>query len=112
MVTDVYSGYYRAEAEHGGVKRNGVLVKLTADSEGGNISYEVSAAFFPHIADDDFAVSYDMYLSEVIYSAKGRRSRKKEAAFLEDLRKYIDGLSEQYGARVIWEEPLGEARRG
>ena len=107
MVTDVYSGYYRTEAEHGGVKRNGVLVKLTADSEGGNISYEVSAAFFPHVTDDDFAVSYDMYLSEVIYSAKGRRSKKKEAVFLEDLQKHIDSLSAKAGARVLWEEPLG-----
>ena len=107
MTTDVFSGYYRAEAEHGGVKRNGVLVKLTADSEGGNISYEVSAAFFPHVADNDFAVSYDMYLSEVIYSAKGRRSRKKETTFLEDLQKYIDSLSAKASARVFWEEPLG-----
>ena len=103
---DVYSRYFRAEAEFAGVKRNGAAVKLTAESEGGFITYIASVSFFPHVTDDDFAVSCDAFLSAEIYRAKGRRSAKREAALEETLRGVIDGLAEGHGAAVKWDEPL------
>lgn len=111
-VVDVYSRYFRAEAVFYGTERKGALVKFTGVSEEGTITYSMSVSFFPHRDDEDFAVSYDAYIERTLYSAKGRRSRKKEEAFLMHLREVIDELSEENGARVIWDEPLGEERRG
>ena len=85
MVIDVYERYYKAECEFNGVKRRAAVVKLTSDSEAGNIRYTVSVSFFPHEDDEDFAVSYDAYSEVVIFDGKGRRSKKREAAFLEAL---------------------------
>ena len=111
-VIDVYSRYYRAEAQAGGVARNGALVRLTAVSENGTVSYEIGASFFPHVTDDDFAVSYDAQVSRVIYSAPGRRSSKREKVFLEELQEGIDGLAGEKGWKIFWDCPLGPARNG
>lgn len=109
---DVYSRYYKAEADFSGVRRNAAVVKLTVESGGGNISYTASVSFFPHTADDDFAVSYDAVLSEIMFEGRGRRSGKREAALLEKLESVIARLSESHEARIKWDEPIGEARRG
>ena len=45
-----------------------------------------------------------------LYKGKGRRSRKKEAAYLEKLEETIDGIAAEHGARILWNEPLRDAR--
>ena len=112
MVINVFEQYFAAECEFNGVKRRAALVVLTSDSEAGNIRYEAAVTFFPHRDEEDFAVSYDAYFSQTLYSAPGRRSKKREAVLLERLRETVDGLAAGTGVRVMWNAPLREARRG
>ena len=112
MVANVYERYYMADAVFSGVRRCGALVMLTSDSEAGFITYRAAVTFFPHRDAEDFAVSYDAYFEKELFSGKGRRSKKKETAFLELLRETIDEISAENGACVRWDEPLTEARRG
>ncbi len=112
MVINVYEQYFKAEADFSGVKRNGALVMLISDSEAGHITYKAAVTFFPHRDAEDYAVSYDAYFETEIFSGKGRRSKKKEAAYLEKLRDTIDALAIEHKAKVLWDEPLREARRG
>ena len=109
---NVYERYYAAEAEFNGVPRHGALVMLVADSDAGNIRYEAAVTFFPHRDEEDYAVSYDAYLSKVLYEAKGRRSKKREAALMENFQNEIDQLADTIGGKVLWEQPLREERRG
>ena len=109
---NVYERYYAAEAEFNGVPRHGALVMLIATSEEGNIRYEAVVTFFPHNDEEDYAVSYDAYLSKVLYEGKGRRSKKREQSLLETLTSEIDQLAETIGGKVLWEQPLREERRG
>ena len=109
---NVYERYYAAEAEFNGVPRHGALVMLIATSEEGQISYEAAVTFFPHNDEEDYAVSYDAYLSKVLYEAKGRRSKKREQSLLETLTSEIDQLAETIKRKVLWEQPLREERRG
>ncbi len=111
MVVNVYEQYFKADAEFSGVQRRGALVMLTGDSEAGSIRYTAAVSFFPHRDEEDFAVSYDAYFEEVLYAGKGRRSKKKEAAFLEQLPETIDRIAREHSAAVFWGEPLREARR-
>lgn len=76
------------------------------------ISYKVAVSFFPHRDAEDFGVSYDAYFEREIYHAPGRRSRKRETAFLESLRSEIDVITAEHDAIVEWEHPLNEARMG
>ena len=112
MVINVYERYYKAEAVFSGVQRKGALVALISDSEAGAITYKAAVTFFPHRDEEDFAVSYDAYFEKELYSGKGRRSKKKEAEYLEGLRETIDRVAAANNASVIWEEPLREERRG
>ena len=112
MVIDVYQQYYAAEGTFNGRERHGADVKLTSDSEAGQIRYDVSVSFFPHDTEDDFGISYDAYFEETVYEAKGRRSSKREAGLLEHLQKTADRLAEENGGRIFWDQPLREARRG
>ncbi len=112
MTTDVFMRYYSAELNWNGVERRGAAVRLTADSEAGQISYTASVSFFPHLDDEDFSVSYDAYFEKELYRAPGRRSKKREAELLEKLREVIDGLAEGAGGKVFWDRPLGHERRG
>ena len=112
MTINVYERYYAAEAEFNGVPRHGALVMLVATSEEGNIRYEVAVTFFPHNDEEDYAVSYDAYLSKVLYEAKGRRSKKREQTLMETFEQEIDQLAETIGGKVLWEQPLQEARVG
>lgn len=109
---NVYEQYFAAEAEYNGVPRHGVKVMLIAISEEGNICYEAAVTFFPHRDDEDYAVSYDAYSSKVLYKAKGRRSKKREEALLKTFPTEIDQLAETIGGKVLWEQPLREARMG
>ena len=111
MVTNVFERYYKAKANFSGVKRNGALVMLISDSEAGFITYKAAVTFFAHKDAKDFSVSYDAYFEKELYSAKGRRSKKKEAAFLEELGKVIDGIAKEHDASILWDEPLTEERR-
>lgn len=109
---DVYEQYFAAEHEANGRARHAALVKLTSDSEAGQIRYTASATFFPHDDEFDFAVSWDDYFETELFAGKGRRSKKREAAFLEAFRETIDALVKPEGAQIFWDEPLRDARRG
>ena len=112
MTINVYERYYAAEAEFNGVPRHGALVMLIADSDAGNIRYEAAVSFFPHRDEEDYAVSYDAFFSKVLYEAKGRRSKKREEALLQEFQQHIDKLAQEANGTVYWEKPLREARRG
>ncbi len=112
MTINVYEQYFAAEHEKNGVERKAALVMLIADSGGGMISYKAAVTFFPHREEDDFAVSYDDYMERELFSGKGRRSKKRDAAFLERLREEIDALASPEGGIVRWDEPLKDARYG
>ncbi len=112
MVINVYERFYRAEAVFSDVPRRAALVMLISDSEAGNISYKAAVTFFPHRDEEDYAVSYDAYFEEELFSGRGRRSKKREAAYLEKLQEAIDRTAAEHGAKVFWDEPLREEKRG
>lgn len=112
MTINVYEQYFAAELVANGIPRHAALVMLIADSEAGQIRYEAAVSFFPHNDEEDFAVSYDAYFSKVVYENKGRRSKKREQALLEELRDHINKLAGEVGGVVCWDQPLREARRG
>ena len=68
--------------------------------------------FFPHVDDEDYAISYDAYLSKEIYYDKGRRSKKKEQLFLQEVRNHADELATQLNGQIEWQSPLREAIYG
>ena len=112
MVTNVYSQYFEARAPFSGVERRGALVLLISDSEAGTISYKVAVSFFPHRDPEDFSVSYDAYLEKEVFNAPGRRSKKREAQFMANLRSEIDALAASHDALVDWDHPLTAPRQG
>ena len=111
MDIDVYKRYYEAACEFNGVKRKAAVVTLTSRSGGGEITYAVTVSFFPHRNKDDFAISYDAYAENVLFSGKGRRSKKKEAAYLENLIAAADEAAARIGGKIKWDKPLGEEQR-
>lgn len=111
-VIDVFDCCYRAEGNFGGVKRRAVKVKLTADSDAGEISYTASVSFFPYRDPEDFVISGDAYYEKELYRAKGRRSRKREKGFLAELQTVCDGLAEEMGGKIFWDSPLYSPRLG
>ena len=104
--------YFSADCMYNEVQRRAALVSLTADSEAGHISYTAGVTFFPHTADDDFAVSYDAAGSKVLYDGTGRRSKKREQKLRAGLQSAVDELAVQLGGTVHWDSPLQEARLG
>jgi hypothetical protein len=111
-VIDVYAQYFAGECVYNEVERRGASVKLTSDSEGGQIRYTVSVNFFPFRDEEDYSISYDAYFEKEIYSAKGRRSKKREKELLELLPSVADELADEVQATILWDQPLIEARRG
>lgn len=111
-VIHVYEQYFAAEGEFGSIPRNGALVMLTATSDGGTILYEAAVTFFPHRDEEDYRVTYDAYFARELYSAKGRRSRKREQQLMERFREEINALAGESGGKVLWEKPLRDARVG
>ena len=111
-VIDVYKQYFAADCLFNTVQRNGAVVALTATSDAGTIKYDVSVSFFPHVDDEDYAISYDAYAEKEIYSSRGRRSKKREAELLKTFREQIDSVACTLGGKVFWDRPLKEARKG
>lgn len=110
---DVYLQYFKASCMVSGVQRNGAAVRLTSESDSGQITYTVSVSFFPHETDDDFRISYDAEASKTIYQAKGRCSKKREQSeFLPALRDHANELAASLNGAIDWESPLIEARLG
>ena len=112
MTVDVFSQYFRAECGSGENARKGALVSLTADSGAGRVLYTINVTFFFHKSAEDFAVNYDIFESAVLYDEKGRRSKKREAEFVKNLSQIADSLAQKRNAKIFWNEPLSEARRG
>ncbi len=111
-VIDVYQQYFAAACVYNDVARRAASVTLTATSDAGTIRYTVGVSFFPHAAEDDFAVSYDACAEREIDSAPGRRSRKREAGMLEDLRGHADAAAADLDGEIFWDQPLRDARYG
>lgn len=109
---NVYKQYFSANGTFNGVPRKGALVMLISDSCEGRIRYDAAVSFFAHREEDDFAVSYDAFFEKTLYEGKGRRSKKREQALMEELQEVIDGLAAEQKAEVNWEKPLREAERG
>ncbi len=109
---NVYEQYFKASCTANGVDRHAALVMLISDSEQGNITYRAAVTFFPHNDPEDYAVSYDAYLEKELYNGKGRRSKKREKAFLDILPESINELSKELDAEVFFDSPLREARLG
>ncbi len=111
-VINVYDQYFAARCTFHEVERRGVRVLLTAASEDGRIRYEESVSFFPHVDDEDYAVSSDAYAARELYSAKGRRSKKREAELMSGFRVCADELAASLGGSIDWKKPLRDARYG
>lgn len=111
-VINVYERYFAAKCVYNGVERKGAAVRLTATSDSGEIAYEVSVSFFPHRDREDFAISYDACAAKELYRAMGRRSKKREGAYLEELRSHADEAAATLDGVIFWDRPLIEARMG
>ncbi len=109
-VINVYDQYFSGQCEYNGVERFGAEVMLIATSDEGTIRYEAAVNFFPHREEDDFAISWDAYASKELYFAKGRRSKKREAALLESFRPEAEELAASLGGSIDWARPLRDAR--
>ena len=107
---NVYQQYFAAECTFNGVERRAASVMLIATSEEGQIKYEVAVSFFPHVSEDDFAVSYDAYFNKVVFEAKGRRSKKREQDLLGTLQTELNTLADEANAKIFWDKPLIKAR--
>ena len=107
---NIYEQYFAAGCTVNGVLRRGAKVMLIAASGGGHIRYEAAVTFFPHRDDEDFAVTYDAYFSTVLYDAPGRRTKKRERQFFEELRGHVDELAKQVSGEVLWDRPLTDPR--
>lgn len=107
---DVYKQYFAAEAEFGGDIRRGASVVLNATSDEGMVEYKVCVSFFLHEDDEDFRISFDRYFEKSLFSGKGRRTRKRDALYMEEIRNTADEIAAENGAVINWDEPLIEAR--
>ena len=111
-VIDVYQQYFNGECMYNEVERKAVTVTLTATSDSGNLMYEVGISFFPHRDEEDFAISYDAYASKVIFNEKGRRSKKRDAQMLEQVKDVASTLAEEMNGIIYWDKPLRDAVYG
>jgi len=109
---DVYRQYFSAQCTFNGVERRGAAVWLTAESDSGIIRYEVGVTFFPYRDAEDFAISYDACALKELFRAKGRRSKKRDALYMEQLRIVADELAGSLGGTIHWDQPLNEAQYG
>ena len=109
---DVYRQYFFANCTFNGVERCAVAVWLTAESDCGTIRYEAGVSFFPHRDPADFAVSYDACALKELVRTNGRRSKKRDAQYMAQLREAADVLAESLHAVIHWEQPLREAEYG
>ena len=112
MEINVYQRYFEADLEYNGMKRRAASVLLISYSEAGNIKYAAAVAFMPHEDDEDFRVPFDAYFTKTIYEDRGRRSKKKEKQFIDDLPQYIDELATEVDGKIFWDKPLSSERLG
>ncbi len=108
--TNVYQRYFEAELDYNGTKRNAASVWLISDSENGNIKYEAAISFFQKKTPEDFAVSFDAYFTQTLFEGKGRRSKKKEQVFLENLFETISQIAEKNSGKVFFDKPLTQEK--
>lgn len=108
MTVDIYEAYFPASCVYNGVARRAVSVKLTSDSESGHVTYTASVSFFPHVEEDDYAVSYDAYAEQILFEGKGRRSKKREEVLLSGFRNVCDNLAESLEGTIDWTRALWE----
>ncbi len=111
-VIDVYRQHFAAHCVFNGVERRAAIVTLTATSDAGTVRYEAGVSFFPHTEEEDFAVSYDAAAETELYSAPGRRSKKRERTLMEELRGHVDALAASLNGEVFWDRPLRDAQYG
>ena len=109
---DVYKQYFAAECTFNGVERRGALVWLNAESDSGIIRYEVGVTFFPYRDPQDFAVSYDACVLKELLRTQGRRTKKRDAQYLEQVRPAAEALAASLGGTIHWDSPLREAEYG
>ena len=109
---DIYKQYFSAECTFNGVERRGAAVWLTADSDSGNIRYEVGVTFFPHRDEEDFAISYDASALKELINTRGRRSKKRDAECMDQLQAAANEIAASLGGTIHWDKPLGEAQQG
>ena len=106
---DVYKQYFSAFCDFDGDVRRGASVVLNATSEEGNIEYKVCVSFFLHEDEDDFRISYDRYFEKVLFSGKGRRTKKRDAEYMKEIRAAADAIAAENRAVIDWEKPLNDA---
>ena len=111
-VVNVYEQYFEGHCRVYDTDWKGVRVALVATSEEGTVRYEVQVNFFPHTEEDPFLISYDKVGTKELYFAKGRRSKKREEAYLSIIRGIGDELAAKMDGTIDWDKPLIEARRG
>lgn len=107
---DVYKQYFSAFCDFDGDIRKGASVVLNATSEEGNVEYKVCVSFFLHEDDEDFRISYDRYFEKVLFSGKGRRTKKRDSEFMEKVKESADEIAADNGAQIHWDRPLSEAQ--
>ena len=109
---DVYKQYFSAECTFNGVERRGAVVWLTAESDSGNIRYEVGVTFFPHRDEEDYAISYDASALKELVNTKGRRSKKKDEQYLAEVQPAANEIAASMNGTIHWDKPLREAQYG
>ena len=108
----VYEQYFAAWHPGNGTPRRAARAALTVSTGEGRVRYAASLSFFAHEDAEDFRISYDLCFERLLYEAKGRRSKKREAALLAGLREELDRLALESGGQVFWDQPLSPARFG
>ena len=109
---DVYKQYSSAECTYNGVARRDAVVWLNAESEDGIIRYEAGVSFFPHRDDENFGISYDACGTKELLRIQGRRSKKRDALYLEQLRAAAEEIAVSLGGVIHWDKPLRDAVYG
>ena len=112
MSIDVYKQYFSAACTFNEVDRHGVSVWLNVESTGGNVRYEVGVSFFPHVDEEDFAISYDACGSKELIFTKGRRSKKRDEQCLTQIQETANELAASFNGTIYWDQPLNEAQYG
>ena len=110
---DLYRQYFHAHCVFNGVERRAAYVKLSVMKDTkGMMAYRVSATFFPFADPEDFLITTDAMVEEIVEFIGKRRNKKKEAALLEKFRDLVDPLLPKVEpkAEIYWDRPLRDAQ--
>jgi len=108
---DVYYRCYEAEAEIDGMPMHAAEIALRSDYEDGHIAYTARLIFFAHNEPGDFTIPFAPCFEKELYSGKGRRSRKREAALREaQFEAAVNELAAEAGGKLFWDKPLTDAK--